>query len=605
MMGKRLLLTALILVFCTAALFGCAEGTQEAKGEIRKGESVSGGDAALQENVNLKDMAVEQQGEDTVITMSFLSGSRNEGVSESKLSSVPEYRVKLLNDPVRMQVDLNIDYSDYASQSEWFAGSSIYGTFKTVFTGSVSVYFQLNEDVRAAVSEEEDRLIIRLTPAPEPVKTLYYAGINAYEEFSQNLIPPELGLTPTMCEGLSDIMMISEPFTDAETAQQRAQSIEEKMKEAAPSKKARVFELDTNQLPGFAQDQKPEEPAEAVTSVLMLDGAALPMETLVENGKYLSTTPQGGILFARSYVPSTEEDREQVVKERLWMRDPSGKMTQFDLPDFYDVQKAETSPDGQYLGILDAGLESNVLYVLDTETGTLHNLGEEGFGDETTSFVWDGAEPVIYAMTGAGTLQLTKYDFGAEEGSRISSVEEMPGAESKIQLVGDLIYFADKDAALDEEQGVRGVVYAVNKNTGVRSTVGEGVVFTVAPDGSCMAALVPLPVDDQQESMSLQITGLMAESEPIQVPDSTFVESYAFSADGDTLYYTTREYEGVTEEYPIALLKYNLSTGQETLLAYSKTGRFVPGKGTGELYIIDYNIQDFNNFYTTYVYTDS
>jgi len=601
-MGKRLLCAAMILVLCFAALFGCADGAQEKKGEIRKGESLSGGDAALQENTNLKDMTVEQQGADTVITMSFLSGSRNEGVSESKLSSVPEYRVKLLNDPARMQVDLNIDYSDYASQSEWFTDSVIYGTFKTIFPDSTSVYFQLDEDVQAMVSEEEDKLVIRLEPAGSSAKTLYYAGINAYEEFSQNLIPAELGLTPTMCEGLADIMMISDPFTDEETAQQRAGSIDEKMKEVAPSKKARVFALSTDQLPSFAQDEQQEDAGAAASTVLMLNGSALAMQTLVENGKYLSTTPQGSILFARSYVPSTQEDLEQVVKERMWMLDSSGKMTQFELPDFYDVQKAETSSDGKYLAILDAGLESNVLYVLDTESGMLHNLGEEGFGNQTTSFVWDNERPVIYAMTGSGTLQLTKYDFSVEEGSRINSVEEMPGAESKIQLVGDLIYFADKDAALDEEQGVRGVIYAVNKNTGARSTVGEGVDFTIAPDGSHMAALVPQPVDDQQEALSLQITSLMAEDEPTPVPDSTFLEAYGFGTDGDTLYYTTREYEGVTEEYPIALLKYTLSTGQSELLAYSKTGRFVPGKGAGELYVIDYNIQDFNNFYTTYVY---
>ena len=51
---------------------------------------------------------------------------------------------------------------------------------------------------------------------------------------------------------------------------------------------------------------------------------------------------------------------------------------------------------------------------------------------------------MIYAMTGEDSLQLKKYDVtqpGAVEG-----VEEQPGADSKIELAGGKLYFADKSA---------------------------------------------------------------------------------------------------------------------------------------------------------------
>lgn len=599
-MLKRIwLITITILLGCALVLSGCTSGpSADIKTSIRRGESASGGDSSLASGTNLKDIVVEMQGNSTVITMSFLNGSRTANVSESKISSLPEYRVKLLNEPARMQVDLNIDYWDYASQSEWFNNSVIYGTFKTVFTDDqpVSIIFQLNANVEAVVEEQGDKLVIKLTPIDTEVRQLYFAAVNAYEEFSQSLLSPEMGLTPTLCEGLNDIILISEPFTDEKTAQQRVETINEQLKQIAPTKEAYFIELESNSLPEYKQEF--QQQTAAGDAVMMIDGVPAALDVMVENGKYLCTMPSGNIVYARSYLPTAQQDMEQIVKSRIWMIETSGKMTEFELPDFYDIERAAPSADGKYLAILDVGQSSKVLYVYDTQTGVLHNLGEEGFGDDTTSFVWDAADPVIYGMTGyleLGTLQLTKYDFNAAEGERTSSIEEQAGADSKIQIAGDLIYFADKQAG---ENGL-GEIYSVSRTTGERTAVGQGIEFALTPDGNHLVSLIP-SMEEDVVSFNLQLLNLAAPGEPKMIRESVFLESYAFGADSDTLYFTTREYEGVTEEYPVALLNYSISSGEIKLVGYSKTGLFVPGVNAGELYIINYSIQNFNNFYTTY-----
>ena len=76
----------------------------------------------------------------------------------------------------------------------------------------------------------------------------------------------------------------------------------------------------------------------------------------------------------------------------------------------------------------DSGIENKVLYVYDMQENILHNLGEEGLGTITTSFAWDAERPVVYAMSGLGTaqganaLQLVKYDFSKEAGSRVDAI---------------------------------------------------------------------------------------------------------------------------------------------------------------------------------------
>ncbi|MGI6152794.1 MAG: hypothetical protein ACOYJB_03005 [Christensenellaceae bacterium] len=637
-MVRKTVALLLTLLLATAALMSCGMDL-DTPDVIGAGRSKGGGNESLGRNVNLKDMAVEIQGDDTVITLSFLMGSRNSDVAEQKISDVPIYRVSMLEAPARMQVDMNIDYMDYASENERFSDSMITGTFRTIYsTGDhVSLYFQLSGQAEAEVTEQEDKLVIRLSPIEPPARAYdaYFVRLNAYEEFSQSLISHDLGLTPTLAEDLTEITLLSEPFTSEEAASGKAQEVNEAIAGTVPNKSAYVFEMSTDGLP-VADREAEEEEVVAQKSVFMKEGTPLTLPVLVENGRYLCSLPDGSIAYARSYIPNTEEDEELVVKEKIWMIETSGKMTELALPDFYSIEEVAASPDGQYLAILDTGIENKVLYVLDMASGVLMNLGEEGFGDYTASFVWDDAQPTIYAMTGyGGALQLTKYDFTAEQYDRISSIEEQNGADSRIALANGKIYFADNTAGENGE----GAIYAVDIQTAERVQVADGIEFALAKNGENLVAVTavledevnlvfdfrlvelgnmseggePLPEEgpepneeeqaaededetdaEKDESSAMGGEGLIAEG--------ILPESYSFDMGGNVFYYATRTYEGVTEEFPVALLRYDIDTGKTEVLAYSATGTFVSGAAAGELYIIDSYIRDYNNYYVTYRY---
>ena len=243
-MRKKASVILILILIVPLLLIACAQeglpSATDAEGKQVKG-TVAGGDASLGDAVNLKDINVEQQGENTVITMYFLNGSRVAGVDESKISAVPEYSIQMLSAPYRMQVDISVNYWDYAGNNETYNNSVLYGVFSTIHSdsqGKISVFFQLNEDVEATVKEDGDKLVLNLTPQPQAGREAYFVGLNAYEAYEQNLIPEDTGLTPTMCDGLSDIMLISAPLKDEASAKKLAEEIDLKIANTVPAKKA-------------------------------------------------------------------------------------------------------------------------------------------------------------------------------------------------------------------------------------------------------------------------------------------------------------------------------------------------------------------------------
>ncbi len=603
-MRKKFGLAFIALILACVFLAGCAGGGANTQGQpapARTGAVLSGtlggGDQNLGPDVNLKDINIEMQGENTVITMYFLNGSRVAGVAESKISSVPAYEITQLPAPERLQVNLKIGFWDYADNNETYNNSILYGLFHTIRSDSdeVSIFFQLNEHVQATVSEEEDKLVLTLAPRPESPESAYFVGLNAYEAYGQGLIPQDVDMAPTMCEGLADIMLISKPLKDEASANKLAQEINLKIAGVIQAKQAYTFEMSTDALPQYNKDMDAESVREE--PVILRDGVATALPVMVENGRYLCTTADGRILYARSYVPDSGEDTEQVLKEKLWMIETNAKKTQLELPYFYSVEKAEVSADGRYIAILDSGIENKVLYVYDTQENVLRNLGEEGLGRLTTSFVWDETNSVIYAMAGedTGSLQLKKYDL-AQQGA-VEGIEEQPGADSKIELSNGKIYFVDKMAG----DGT-GMIYAVDVATKERAEIAAGVDFTVSADGSHIAAVVPLKNEADAEALTygVAITNL-ASGTATEVISGISVESFGFDADNDTLYITTPEYEGITEEYPYALLRYALSAQQMEPAEFLKTAKILPGVNVGELYVINYFNQNGNSFYVTYI----
>ena len=573
-----------------------AEGTSTSG--IESAQSISGGQDQGGDT-NLKDISVASDGKTTVITMSFIKGSRKSAVNETKLNGVPKYNAALLSLPQRLCVTLNVDYWDYQKSDEWFRNSLVCGSFKTINSAddSLSLYFQLTGDTAASFEENGDRLIVTLEPRTSGDDKAYFVGLNAYEEYEQNLIPAGLGFTPTLCSDSSNIILISSPFASQQKAEEFASEVAGQIAGVAATKKPYTFELKTGSLPQYNSTIDLEEVNQKL--ILQVDGKGLTLPVLVENGRYLCTSSDGNILYARSYFPDSGEDTPSTQKERLWIIGRNGEKTELDLPNFSYVEQAAFSQDGKYLAILDTSMHAKVLYVYTMETGELNNLGEEGFGDITSSFAWDTGRDTVYAMTGHSSMQLTRYDFDEPQGSRISPVEAAAGAESTIATDGKSLFFADPNVL--NAGGAAGQIYAVDILTGTRGLLTPGISFKLSPDGNYLATLTP-SVSGGKELVDINIVNLSS-GESLLVASGVSVDDYEFGVDSNNLFFTTSTYEGIGGMYHNAFLMYSIADRTSRLIGYSTAETIRRGQTQNEMYLIDFFDAVKDNFYVTYIYT--
>ncbi len=590
---RRARLIALAALLVLYMLLGGCEAAQSASAVFASAPNSSGGQS-LGPGVNLKDISVSNDEKSTVITMSFIHGSRNSTVPETKLSAVPQYSASLLPVPQRLCVRLAVDYWDYQKNNDWFRNSLICGCFQSAISqdNSLSLYFQLNGDVQAAFREDGDKLTITLTPKSSQSGEKYYVGLNAFEEYEQNLIPEELGFSPTLCLDSSNIMLISAPLSSQQEADAMAAKAGRMIEAVAATKKPYTFMLASGKLPAYNASIDLEKVNQK--QVLQVDGRGQTLPVLVENGRYLCAAQDGSIVYARSYSPGANADSPSNRSERLWILGQNNKKTELSLPNFSNVEQAAFSVDGKYLAILDTAAHSKILYVYETETKKFRNLGEEGFGNVTSSFAWDTRKDVIYAMTGQTFMQLLSYDFNEKLDSRISRVGGITGTESALATDGRYIYYADPAGS------PAGEVYCVDIITGLRSSVAPGISFKLSPDGNELAVLAPSGTG-RQEMFDLNVVNLKSGTSKA-VMKGIYVEDYEFALDSNVLFFTTSTYEGIGSVYHNALLKFSVSEGAAKLVGYSTADMLRRSQNKGEMYLIDYFDAQQENFYVTYVY---
>lgn len=565
----------LLAAFMAAVLLFCVSCDPQAVSTPGPSVELSGGDGDLSANVNLREVAVEIQGDKTVVHLNFINGSRNSGVEESKLSSVPPYEVKQLQDPPRLEIGLQIGFSDYASTGTVFQGSVVNGIFDCVMEDArTQLYLQLAAPVSAESYAEGSSLTLELTPRAANPREAWYVGLNAVPSYCSGQIPSSLNLTPTMCEGFSQTILISEPFSSESRAQLLMEKAAAELPAQVPAGALYTFQMSTDSLPPY--ERMGTTAIAAGMAVIERGNTPERLPVLLEDGTWLTQTPEETIFYAVPDAPKAGSDSDEFVRQQLWMRDADGQTSRVTTDRFYDIQSALVSPDGRYIGILDAQTLSQVLYVFDLETKELLNLGEEGFGDYTVSFVWAPDSDMIYAMTGtAAALQLLRFDLDAPaDVPKVSSIEERNGAESSISYAGGWIYYADQSDM---------TVYAVQAETGERRTLGSGIKCRISPDGSQLAVQQMRMLDEMEMTFDLVLADPQTGSLIGSVQENAQVEDFMFTADGGRLLYLTQQYDGVSAEYPFALLSY---AGDLTLLCTSRTERIYASPDPNKLYLI-------------------
>ncbi len=584
---KKLCFFFAILVLLSGSFAGCVPVNDDESTP----QPATGGVASVNNNINIKDIDITRQNEQTVITFSLLSGSRKAGYPESKLTQLPPYEIKLLDQPQRLMIRFdNISFRDYQPKSSWAISDFVLGIFREVPADddSLIIFIQLSRTASFNVSENEGNLTVTLTPGKENENTRYFCVSNSFYEHQEGRWPDTIDMQPVLCSDLQTKLLISRPFDTKDEAESYMQNVRSQLKETLPDAVLSIIDVAKSALPDFITDI--DYLQVEGHRVLMKDGTYPETTVLLENGRYLATAPDGSIAFSRPYKPEEpvlDQDRF-LMSEQLWILNTDGRLQSINASEFFTIDKAAFSIDGHYIAILDKSIENIVLYVYDLESQTLVNLGEEGFGSQTVDFAWSDASNTLYAMTGNNTTKQMKSCVFYEDGSfSISAVEEQEGGEGHIAVWQGRLFFADSVASK---------VYEIGDT---RREITSGVDIRVQADSKYLLVLEAGASQDEQVLTSLKLFDIDS-TKTIYIIQDTVIENFGFMQ-GGKVYYLDALSENVKSDYPYGLFAYDAAKGILEEMALCSTIEFATST-SDMLYFIDYLGENNNAFYATYAF---
>ncbi|MDR1619374.1 MAG: hypothetical protein LBS18_01730 [Clostridiales bacterium] len=512
-----------------------------------EGYVATGGAAEEVSDLNLKALEISAarsgDAEETVLTFSFVTGSRMSGSEKETPGVVPAYTVSVMDYPARLVVQFeNLAHWDY--RRGLTLPDTFLGTFQQsiVNTPRISICFQLSEPMYYIDAAGEDTLTIRLrrhdapqdNGDPQTPKELYYVTVNAYDAYRAGQISPELDASPTLSTNLGDILLISPPFETMEQAEgylvaarrQYPNIIEEKWV---------IQALRGQQLPHY--DSALDHLAAIQTpSIRLPDQSLKTLPVLVPDGLFLCELPTGeGFLYSRE-LPA--EEGENAYQQLMIMRydGATALATSFE---FSGIEQARFSPDGRRLAVLERADENTHLYVFDAGTYELLNdLSEMGFGSNTSAFLWNSLGNIVYAITGQNDIQIHQFDYSIpDESKRHSYVDRNSVDEGSFGLSDGELYFTYAAA----EDG--SIIFCIKPEGGVRKPFIPGGSFEISSDAKYMAV-----VTTSENAAQLSLPGLslytMATGEQRTVTTDFYPYVCLWSQDCSKLYYIESRVSG-------------------------------------------------------------
>ncbi len=593
MKSVRLIVTILLII---VLLTGCNRIDDQSSETTTPSQTATGGIVEAAENINVKDIDIAQQNGSIVITISMLSGSRENGYPESKLVKLPEYEVSMLESPERLMITLsNISFWDYQPKDSWEFGGLVAGLFREypAQNDTLVLYVQLLSSAEFRVDEANGELVITLSRTEPETQGSYYCVADAFLEHQEGTWPKNIDMTPVLCSDTTNKLLISKPFTTENEAKNFVELSSPILESELPAKSLYVVYLKQSTLPNYEINESGVSLDDY--SVILANDVVVKTPAFIENGRFLDTAADGRIAFARSYMPeepSMEQD-DYLLSDKVWIKDTNGRITELDMPEFFSVKEAAFSYDGTKLAILDVSIENSVLYVYDFDTSSPINLGEEGFGSLTNCFAWSDESDVLYAMTGSDdrSIQLRGCEFTGE-GYSIFTVEEEQGGAGSMAVSKGRIFFADRTAS--EE----GVIYEIGEE---RRQVCSGVDFKISDDGKTILVLESYSTGGEERTTNLKLCDIGTLVETYIVKD-TQIENFDFSQNQSRVFYTTSSAQNAVDDYQYEFYAYDIVTETKEILALCSSTDFVVSDKPGVIYFIKEISDTQQNFFAAFEY---
>ena len=589
----RLIITILLLIII---LTGCSGDQDQPTEVITPSQTATGGVSDSAENINVKDIDIIQQDGKAVITISLLSGSRENGYPESKLVNLPEYEIVMLDSPERLMITLSdISFWDYKPKESWDFGSFVAGLFREVPSdnNTLILYLQLTSSASFEVEIVDGDLVITLS-ATVPQKTGgYYCVADAFLEHQEGTWPDSIDMVPVLCSDTTNKLLISKPFANEYDAKSYMEQKNLILESELSTKSISVVYLKQGTLPNY--DIKENSITLEDYSVILANDVVVKTPAFIENGKYLDTAPDGRIAFSRSYKPdepSLVQDM-YLLSEKIWIQDTNGRITELGTPEFFTVKQAAFSYDGTKLAILDVSIENSVLYVYDFNDMKQYNLGEEGFGSLTDSFAWSDIDNTLYAMTGSDdrSVQLRSCQF-TETDHNFFTIEEEQGGAGSLAVSQGRIIFADRTAS----DG--GIIYEIGDT---RRQLCTGVDFKVSSDGKTLLVLESYSSGGEERTTNLKLCDIST-LQNRYIAQNVEIEKFDFSQNLSKVFYTTSYAQNAVDEYQYEFAVYDIVTGTTDTNTLCTTTDFVVSDQPGIIYFIKEITDTEQNFIAAFKY---
>ncbi len=577
-----MILMALMLAACSGRI-GVVAGQGDGepggtdKGFYTQGQLVSGGQQT--EGANLKDISVWQQGEDTVVTLFFRSGSDEAGTEERNLSAVPYYTLRALDGAARFALTLEgVEYWDYALYEDELTDTALLGLFHHNAYGpnDGAVYLNMTEPCDFRTEQSGNQLTLYFRPQQPSHGSRWYITVNGYDLYpgNENLrLLQELTLYPTLCSDLTSVILLSKGFDDKAQAQQFLEQHEQTLSRLLPGRVPSVIELDGDALP--ENDEQAQLLNLMDTPVGTKNGEPCESELMQANGRFLCWAPNGeSYIYART---SYEVSGGGVTGyETLWSHGQNDEPV-LDGHEFTSILSAEYSADGRYLAVLEQNEQLyRSLEIVDMHTGLSYLPTDMGFGNDTPAFVWDEKQPVLYAISGEGEgLHFMSYDMTVPGSPQSQILHEPLAFESMLDEAGGRLYFIQWSQQLD-----RGQLCSMPVEGGTIRTHTSADAFLLSPNKQYAAVY-----GDNEKGPYLNFINLST-GQVFTIEQGSIVVDVQWDTASDRLYYSVYDAESENEDQPLSLYAYDVAGSASEKLMDMVAGSLYPGKETGDVVLV-------------------
>jgi len=527
--------------------------------------------------INLRQASVSQSGDLTKVKLRFVDGSDLMGIAEADLPEVPSYTTDWFEGADRFVLHLQgVVYWDYLLEPLSIDGTSVQGFFYMQGPDEKSqLVIQLNEHMDFRLETEGGDMTLTFRPTGEEQENRWYISVNGYEMYyggagTQDL--SEMGFAPCLCSDGISTVLLSVPFDTKEAAETYLTQNADTLSYLLPGLIPVVVPLASNRLPEY--DAQSGIQALTQTALVSINGTEVVYPVLQANGVFLCWLPDGsGYFYARTLSGNAGEG---AVYEELRLNRNGEDRALIENFEFQSISSASCSADGSYIAVSEQTLSQMQLEIFNIQTQEVYAPSEDGFGETTSCFAWDGEENILYAVTGDGeTMGLYAYDLTDPDHPVVSPV----GSES---LVSNPLYWAQGalwSCQWDEANTER--VASIDPQVGTVSYYQEASQLLMNPQRTAYAAVASSATGGSTLTVADARTG-----EPSFSVDCDLIIDMTWDATGETLYLTAFP-DGASweDEYPLVLYACDRDGHLEALMNV-KTGALYPSTQAGELLML-------------------